>query len=453
MNSRNKVCIHSLSRCFAWNPARYFLVFFLVLVGNSITQAAPRFSDVPLTYWAFSYVETIAAKGITNGCTPTEYCPDDDVDRAQMAVFLLRAKHGQDYVPPSATGTVFADVPATHWAAAWIEQLAAEGITNGCGGGNYCPGALLSRDQMAVFLLRTRHGQGYVPPTATGTVFDDVPATHWAAAWIEQLAAEGITNGCDASNYCPQALLTRAQMAVVIARAYGSDWMGILNDTGITWGGDYPDGNNSACTSNINAPQDCHQGRDAILNDDSDGHAGFSFTKLDADGSPLPADATSWSCVRDNVTGLVWESKTNDGGLHNRVDGYTWYNTDSTTNGGNPGDNGRINSCYGYDNSDPATYCNTQAYVARVNQAGWCGFNDWRVPTKKELLSLVDYSVSYPGPTIDSGYFPYQVSTVWSSTPYVANSDYAWAIYFGSGDSAMTAKDEFPGVRLVRGGE
>ena len=74
-----------------------------------------------------------------------------------MAVFLLRAKHGSAYVPPPATGTVFADVPADSFGAAWIEQLAAEGITAGCAAGpaRYCPESTVSRDQMATFLVRT----------------------------------------------------------------------------------------------------------------------------------------------------------------------------------------------------------------------------------------------------------------------------------------------------------
>ena len=71
-----------------------------------------------------------------------------------MAVFLLRAKYGSAYTPPAASG-VFSDVPADYWAAAWIEQLANEGITAGCGNGNYCPTQLVSRAEMAVFLVRT----------------------------------------------------------------------------------------------------------------------------------------------------------------------------------------------------------------------------------------------------------------------------------------------------------
>ena len=115
------------------------------------------FTDVPLTYWAWNFIERLYNAGITGGCSasPLMYCPEATVTRAQMAVFLLRGIHGSAYTPPAATGTVFADVPSTHWAAAWIEELAAEGITSGCGGGNYCPEAVVTRAQMAVFLVRT----------------------------------------------------------------------------------------------------------------------------------------------------------------------------------------------------------------------------------------------------------------------------------------------------------
>jgi hypothetical protein len=72
-----------------------------------------------------------------------------------MAVFLLRAKHGSAYQPPAATGTMFTDVPQSHAFASWIEQLAREGITGGCGPTTYCPDTTATRGQMAVFLVRT----------------------------------------------------------------------------------------------------------------------------------------------------------------------------------------------------------------------------------------------------------------------------------------------------------
>jgi hypothetical protein len=181
------------------------------------------FADVPTTYWAWNWIERLSIAGITGGCgaNPLRYCPDAGVTRAQMAVFLERAKNGAAYNPPAATGSFFADVPPSYWAAAWIEKLATDGITSGCGGGNYCPEAAVTRAQMAVFLLRAKYGAGYTPPAVgAGTGFNDVPANYWAAAWIKQLTAEGITSGCGAGIYCPDASVTRAQMAVFLVRTF-----------------------------------------------------------------------------------------------------------------------------------------------------------------------------------------------------------------------------------------
>src|SRR5262249_48515871 len=108
------------------------------------------------------------------------YCPDDVITCGQMAVFLLRGIHGAGYNPPAATGTMFTDVPTSHPYAKWIEQLAREGITSGCSTSppQYCPDATVTRAQMAVFLLRAEHGAGYNPPAATVTMFSDARASN-----------------------------------------------------------------------------------------------------------------------------------------------------------------------------------------------------------------------------------------------------------------------------------
>ncbi|MEJ5224639.1 MAG: S-layer homology domain-containing protein, partial [Anaerolineales bacterium] len=182
------------------------------------------FTDVPLDYWARSFIERLYNAGITGGCntTPLMYCPANMVTRDQMAVFLLRGINGAAYTPLAASdGTGFADVPSTYWAAGWIKQLADTGITTGCGNGNYCPTSPVTRDQMAIFLLRAKYGAAYTPPPAgSSTGFADVPTTHWAAAWIKQLAAEGITGGCGNGNYCPSSPVTRDQMAVFLVRTF-----------------------------------------------------------------------------------------------------------------------------------------------------------------------------------------------------------------------------------------
>lgn len=183
------------------------------------------FADVPVSYWSWQQIELLVKNGITSGCAanPLRYCPAGVVTRDQMAVFLLKAKHGSSYVPPAATG-IFADVPKTHWAAAWIEQFAAEGITSGCSNSPklYCPDGAVLRDQMAIFIGRAKHGSSFVPAAPTG-IFTDVPTNFWAASWIEQLAADGITSGCSATPkmYCPSGSVLRDQMAVFLVNAFG----------------------------------------------------------------------------------------------------------------------------------------------------------------------------------------------------------------------------------------
>lgn len=198
-------CTHALVGCVA-------LVVPAPLLGQT-------FVDVPLDYWAYTQIETAAANGITSGCGGGKYCPLAAVNRAQMAVFLERGMHGGDFSPPAAKGNVFLDVGSTDFAASFIEQLFFDGITSGCGNNKYCPGAAVTRAQMSVFLLRAKHGAGYSPPAATG-MFSDVPLNYWAVHWIEQLAREGITGGCGGGKFCPEATVSRDQMAVFLVRTF-----------------------------------------------------------------------------------------------------------------------------------------------------------------------------------------------------------------------------------------
>src|SRR4030095_14288845 len=93
-------------------------------------------------------------------------CPTNPVTREQMAVFLMKTKNGLCFVPPACTG-IFLDVPCSSNLAPWIEALSNAGITGGCGGGNYCPSNPVTRQEMAVFLLKTEQGAYYTPPPCT----------------------------------------------------------------------------------------------------------------------------------------------------------------------------------------------------------------------------------------------------------------------------------------------
>ncbi|HEX4439252.1 MAG TPA: S-layer homology domain-containing protein [Thermoanaerobaculia bacterium] len=209
----------------ATRPAMHWDAFFQETLSDTSVRTWPihiggSFSDAPSSRADYRYVETVLHNGITTGCGGASFCPDASMSRAQMAVFLLRAEHGAAYVPPTATGQVFIDVPATAFAADWIERLAAEGVTAGCGGSKFCPNATVTRAQMAVFLLKAEHGAGWAPPPASGE-FWDVPASNTFAPWVEALKNEDVTAGCGNGAYCPSQSTRRGQMAVFLTKTFG----------------------------------------------------------------------------------------------------------------------------------------------------------------------------------------------------------------------------------------
>lgn len=245
-----------------------------------------------------------------------------------------------------------------------------------------------------------------------------------------------------------------------------------LNDTGVT----QVMSTNTPFSSSVAAPpiissnsvtdhpgQDANQGRDATANDDSDGRAGFSFTKLDAVSQPLANQqatylAQPWNCVRDNVTGLIWEVKTTNSGLRGFTNKYTWYDPNASTNGGDAGSVGPSDNCGGLTN------CNTDEYRrfldAFDNGKGLCGFKHWRVPTREELRSILDYGIvgSKSVAMIDKGFFndTYPGDHWTSQTAFynTTNSSYsgsqAWELHFDVGESESHPKSSTEvTVRLV----
>ena len=176
------------------------------------------FFDVPPGHLFHDHIVELARAGITAGCGGGDYCPDDPVTRAQMSVFLLKGAHGADWVPDS-VGSYFLDVPPGSFAADWINYIAWQGITGGCGTNIYCPDNPVTRAQMAVFILKTK-GQ-YYPPYVP-QIFDDVPYGAFAYDFVNDIYNQGITGGCSVvpKLYCPDNLVTRGQMAVFIDRAF-----------------------------------------------------------------------------------------------------------------------------------------------------------------------------------------------------------------------------------------
>jgi len=189
----------------------------VTLSANSVL--VPAFTDVPEGAFAENFINSLFYNGITGGCGGANYCPDNTVTRGQMAVFIETSLGVT--VPPACLGNVFSDVTAASVGAGfcgYIEKLAADGITGGCGGSNFCPNAPVTRGQMAVFIEAALNN----PANACANTFTDSTLAivgPVVCGFIERLAADGITGGCGGTNFCPTNPVTRAQMAVFIVAA------------------------------------------------------------------------------------------------------------------------------------------------------------------------------------------------------------------------------------------
>ena len=186
------------------------------------------------------------------------------------------------------------------------------------------------------------------------------------------------------------------------------------------------------------------------------GAGSFDYTKVANNGSDLGAGAelgpglADWACARDNSTGLTWEVKTsNRDDLRFAGHTYTWYFTDAASNGSSDGNIG-CDTCNGT-LAAYANQCNTQNYIAAINAAALCGHADWRMPTQRELLTLVQTGLQ--NTRIDARYFPNTTaSDYWSGSTHASRPTYAWLAPFYPGAIDTDAKSCSYSLRLVRGG-
>ncbi|MFT4994009.1 MAG: chitinase [Paraglaciecola sp.] len=207
--------------------------------------------------------------------------------------------------------------------------------------------------------------------------------------------------------------------------------------------------------------QDGQRGADIIyangaLEKSGRGEQGFDFTRLDSIGDEVDDTSLTWQCVRDNVTGLIWEAKTpmNDPGLNSTGHSYSWYQ--SNDNNDFTGEqSGASSTC-------SLASCNTSAYVDTINDQGLCNFRDWRLPDHNELLSILHLGKVNP-PMIDPQYFPHTTSGLNPPVWYWTNNNSAdgessdtaqnaWAIDFASGNDNFLHKSSAARIRLVRAG-
>ena len=182
------------------------------------------FNDVPVDSFASNFIYGAAGAGVMPGCAPqaptSNFCPNDVVTRRSMAGFIERAVHGAQTPPPVYQGE-FNDVLLGSFNSDYIQGLVDDAITVGCGEGNYCPENPNTRAQMAVFIWKAQHGSTPPPACTPPGTFGDVPCPGgFAVDYIEAIYAENITVGCGNGNYCPDATISNAQMAVFLVKAF-----------------------------------------------------------------------------------------------------------------------------------------------------------------------------------------------------------------------------------------
>ena len=181
--------------------------------GSGLTSV--DFDDVPPSHYAYDAVQKLHQIIGIGGCSATSFCPDDHLTRAQMAN-LLSALDGASFSAPYYA--TFQDVMWNHWAFEAVEEQVAKGVFYGCGANEFCPDGPITWAYGAVLLQRALALPAAYPDQAT---FADIPHHHWAFGAIEAVTARNLVKGCSTTHYCPAELMSRAQAAVVLVRAFG----------------------------------------------------------------------------------------------------------------------------------------------------------------------------------------------------------------------------------------
>jgi hypothetical protein len=197
-------------------------------VAFTITQrrTSQVFNDIPVAHAFFDAINLLLQKQITSGClaSPLEYCDSTGITRGQMAKLVIRSLLGDSFAFPAAPS--FTDVAIGHEFFKYIQKMKELGITSGCKATEYCPDAPVTRGQMAAFLMRAKFGAATAFPYPATAYFRDSGGLHPFYSYIQKMRELGVTNGCTATDYCPEAQVTRGQMAVFLMR-------GLFNEPGI----------------------------------------------------------------------------------------------------------------------------------------------------------------------------------------------------------------------------
>jgi hypothetical protein len=261
---------------------------------------------------------------------------------------------------------------------------------------------------------------GGLPAACTATSSVDLYALNVSRAGLGRIVS--LPAGIDCGSDCSNAFSPDSNVTLTATPAAGSHWAG--------WGGACSTTTSGMASQTCTLPMTAAKAVTATFT---------TYSKVANSGADLPASAPlgsgagDWACTRANSSGLLWEVKTDDGGL--RDWGKTYTNYDS-----NYGTSEQINAA-----------TNSIGLVNAVNSSGLCGVQGWRMPSIDELSGLVDKSFR---PTLDPSWFPNTPSSYfWSGSPIANYSNGAWGVGFGSGFVGNGYRNVGLQVRLVRGGQ
>jgi len=180
-----------------------------------IKNNAVSFSDTD-GHWAKNFISSLAVRGIVDGYGKNKYAPQEITTRAQFARMLV-VMAGVDL--SKYTTSRFVDVPINQWYASSVEWAAEKGIVDGVGNGRFNPDAPVTREQMAVMILRFAGYMGFkLPASVTEISFaDNSKISAWAIDAVKTVQKAGIASGRQGNAFDPRANATRAETAKMIA--------------------------------------------------------------------------------------------------------------------------------------------------------------------------------------------------------------------------------------------
>ncbi|MCR8633681.1 S-layer homology domain-containing protein [Paenibacillus radicis (ex Xue et al. 2023)] len=179
-----------------------------------VLEVSKTFNDVPATHWAAEVIRELASKQIISGTGENVFAPERNVSRAEFTALIARALNLK-----AATSSTFEDVQSSDWFASEVSKAVKAGLVNGRDEGHFDPTAPVTREEMTSIVMRAYALHAGKPASTEAPTFaDEASIADWAAGDVKKAAALGLIQGRSKDSFAPQGLTTRAEAAQVLYR-------------------------------------------------------------------------------------------------------------------------------------------------------------------------------------------------------------------------------------------